>query len=69
MLDTIPATGRYLDTYFRANLEDDSSPGWHRILLPPRRCLVPFEDDDSSVIQCKVRAAMPHRVEPPCLPP
>lgn len=38
VVDTIPATSNYLDTYFKSSLSKPTN--WSRILLPPQRCVI-----------------------------
>jgi len=39
VVDTIPATSSYLDTYFKSALSKPTN--WSQILMPPQRCLIP----------------------------
>jgi len=48
VVDTIPATSNYLDTYFKSHLSKPTD--WASILMPPQRCVIDLDSESRRVV-------------------
>ena len=63
VVDTVPATGDYLDTYYEDQLALPTN--WTKILQEPMRCRVPFSGNDTKItpgIRCSTLLVTPAAV-------